>query len=100
MIKIGEYSKLTIIRERDQGIYLADQDGDDSYQFGAAFPGLLGDGVGVYYAQDFADNEMIEGYLSAKINKYWTLTPSVIYGNPDGGANDGLYGVVRSRFKF
>ena len=29
MIKIGEYSKLTIIRERDQGIYLADQDGDE-----------------------------------------------------------------------
>ena len=29
MIKIGEYSKLKIIRERDQGIYLADQDGDE-----------------------------------------------------------------------
>ncbi|MBT9311177.1 iron uptake porin [Leptothoe kymatousa] len=82
------------------GGYYADQDGDDSYQFGAALPGLLGDGVGIYYAQDFADNETIEGYMSAKINKYWTLTPSVIYGNPDGGDNDSLYGVIRSRFKF
>ncbi|MBT9311176.1 iron uptake porin [Leptothoe kymatousa] len=80
--------------------YYADQDGDDSYQFGAALPNLLGDGVGIYYTQDFDDNEVIEGYMSAKINKYWTLTPSVIYGNPDGGDNDGLYGVVRSTFKF
>lgn len=29
MIKIGEFSKLTIIRERDQGIYLVDDEGDE-----------------------------------------------------------------------
>ena len=29
MIKIGEFSRLTIIRERDQGLYLADDDGDE-----------------------------------------------------------------------
>ncbi|MEA5462776.1 iron uptake porin [Leptothoe sp. PORK10 BA2] len=83
------------------GGYYADQDGDDSYQFGAAIPSLLGGGAaGVYYAEDFDDDSVIEGYYSAKINKYWTLTPAVIYGDPDGGGNDSLYGVIRSTFNF
>ena len=52
------------------------------------------------YAQDFDENEMIEGYYNAEINKYWTLTPAVIYGNLDGDGNDSLYGAIRSTFKF
>ena len=83
------------------GGYYADQDGDESFQFGAAFPDVLGGGsVGAYYAQDFDDNEVIEGYYTANVNKFWTLTPAVVYGDFDGDDNDALYGVIRSTFKF
>ncbi len=77
------------------GGYFADQDGDESFQFGAAFGGF-----GAYYAQDFDEDEVIEAYYNAKINKYWSLTPAVVYGNLDGDDNDSLYGVIRSTFKF
>ncbi|MEA5462777.1 iron uptake porin [Leptothoe sp. PORK10 BA2] len=83
------------------GGYYADQDGDSSFQFGAAVPSFLGgSAAGVYYAEDFDNDSVIEGYYSAEINKYWTLTPAVIYGDLDGDDNDSLYGVIRSTFNF
>ena len=83
------------------GGYFADQDGDSSFMGGVAVSDFLGTGnaAGVYYSEDFDDGETAEAYYSMKINKYWTLTPSVIYGEPDG-MDDSLYGVIRSRFNF
>ena len=83
------------------GGYYADQDGDESFQFGVAFSDVLGGGdLGAYYSEDFDDNEVLEGYYSAKINEFWTVTPAVVYGNLDGNDNDALYGVIRSTFSF
>ena len=83
------------------GGFYADQDGDESWQAGVAVSDFLGtgNGAGIYYAQDFDDNEVAEAYYSMKINKYWTLTPAVIYGELDG-EDDALYGAIRSTFKF
>ena len=83
------------------GGYYADQDGDESWQAGVAVSDFLGTGnaAGIYYVEDFDDAEVAEAYYSMKINKYWTLTPALIYGEPDGG-DDSLYGAIRSTFKF
>ncbi|EKV03755.1 'Carbohydrate-selective porin, OprB family',S-layer domain containing protein [Leptolyngbya sp. PCC 7375] len=83
------------------GGYFADQDGDESWQAGVAFGDFLGTGnaAGVYYSEDFDDNEVAEAYYSVQVNKYWTLTPAVIYGELDGD-DDSLYGAIRSTFKF
>ncbi|MBT9316950.1 iron uptake porin [Leptothoe spongobia] len=81
--------------------YYADQDGDESWQAGIAVSDFLGTGnaAGIYYTQDFDEDEVAEAYYAMKINKYWTLTPAVIYGEPNG-ADDALYGAIRSTFKF
>ena len=83
------------------GGYYADQDGDDSWQAGIAVSDLLGtgNGAGIYYSQDFDENEVAEAYYSMKINKYWSLTPALIYGELDGN-DDTFYGAIRSTFKF
>ncbi|MDV3347580.1 iron uptake porin [Leptothoe sp. LEGE 181152] len=83
------------------GGYFADQDGDESWQAGVAFGDFLGTGnaAGVYYSEDFDDNEVAEAYYSVQVNKYWTLTPAVIYGELDGD-DDSLYGAIRSTFSF
>lgn len=83
------------------GGYYADQDGDESWQGGIAVTDFLGTGnaAGIYYTEDFDDSEVAEAYYSMKVNKYWTLTPAVIYGEPNGG-DDSLYGAIRSTFNF
>ena len=84
------------------GGYYADQDGDESWQAGVAVSNLLGTGnaAGVYYVEDFNDDETAEAYYSMKINEYWTLTPAVIYGEFDATGDESWYGVIRSRFNF
>ncbi|MEM7796665.1 MAG: iron uptake porin [Cyanobacteria bacterium P01_C01_bin.118] len=81
--------------------YYADQDGDDSWMGGIAVSDFLGTGnaAGIYYTQSFDETEVAEAYYSMKINEYWTLTPAVIYGEPNG-ADDSIYGAVRSTFSF
>ncbi|MEM7066952.1 MAG: iron uptake porin [Cyanobacteria bacterium P01_B01_bin.77] len=81
--------------------YYADRDGDDSWQAGIAVSDLLGTGnaAGIYYTEDFDEGEVAEAYYSMKVNEYWTLTPAVIYGEPNGG-DDSLYGAIRSTFNF
>ena len=81
--------------------FYADQDGDESWQAGVAVSDFLGTGnaAGIYYTQNFDDDEVAEAYYSMKINKYWTLTPAVIYGEPNG-EDDSIYGAVRSTFSF
>ncbi|MEO0396346.1 MAG: iron uptake porin [Cyanobacteria bacterium P01_A01_bin.137] len=83
------------------GGYFADQDGDSSFMGGVAVSDFLGTGnaAGVYYVEDFDDNEVAEAYYSMKINKYWSLTPAVIYGELDDN-DDAFYGVIRSTFSF
>ncbi|MEL6230103.1 MAG: porin, partial [Cyanobacteria bacterium J06627_3] len=83
------------------GGYFADQDGDSSFMGGVAVSDFLGTGnaAGIYYVEDFDDNEVAEAYYSMKINKYWSLTPAVIYGELDD-EDDAFYGVIRSTFKF
>ncbi|ESA36740.1 cyanobacterial porin [Leptolyngbya sp. Heron Island J] len=84
------------------GGYYADQDGDESWQAGVAVSNLLGTGnaAGVYYVEDFNDDETAEAYYSMQINEYWTLTPAVIYGQFDATGDESWYGAIRSRFKF
>ncbi len=83
------------------GGYYADQDGDESWQVGVAVSDFLGTGnaAGIYYVEDFDDDEVAEAYYSMQINEYWSLTPAVIYGELDGG-DDAFYGAIRSTFKF
>lgn len=83
------------------GGYYADQDGDESWQGGIAVSDFLGTGnaAGIYYVEDFDDNEVAEAYYSMKVNKYWTLTPAVLYGDLDG-SDDTFYGAIRSTFRF
>ena len=83
------------------GGYFADKDGDESWMAGVAVSDFLGTGnaAGLYYSEDFDDGETAEAYYAVKVNKFWTLTPAVIYGEPDGD-DDSLYGVIRSRFNF
>ena len=84
------------------GGYYADQDGDESWQAGVAVPDFLGTGnaAGIYYVEDFDDDEVAEAYYSMKVNKYWTLTPAVIYGEFDATGDESWYGAIRSTFNF
>ncbi|MEM6256052.1 MAG: iron uptake porin [Cyanobacteria bacterium P01_D01_bin.156] len=83
------------------GGYYADQDGDDSWQAGVAVSDFLGTGnaAGLYYTQAFDETETAEAYYSMKINKFWTLTPAFVYNDTDT-AEEEIFGVIRSRFKF
>jgi hypothetical protein len=83
------------------GGYYADQDGDDSWMGGVAVSDFLGTGnaAGIYYVEDFDSNEVAEAYYSMAINKYWSLTPALIYGELQGN-DDAFYGVIRSTFNF
>ena len=83
--------------------------GDDStWQIGFAVPDLFIEGAqfGVYYADLFSvaageDPYMIEGYYSIPVNEFFTLTPALIYGDLDTGANtDNFYGAIRATFSF
>ena len=83
------------------GGFYADQDGDESWMGGVAVSDFLGTGnaAGVYYTQDFDDNEVAEAYYSVQINEFWSLTPAVLYGELDD-EDDAFYGVIRSTFSF
>ncbi|MGD1953403.1 MAG: iron uptake porin [Leptolyngbyaceae cyanobacterium] len=84
------------------GGFYADQDGDESWMGGVAVSDFLGTGnaAGVYYTQDFDDNEVAEAYYSVQINEFWSLTPAVLYGELDDDDEDAFYGVIRSTFSF
>lgn len=84
------------------GGYYADSDGDESWMAGVAVSDFLGTGnaAGVYYVEDFDDNEVAEAYYSVAVNEYWTLTPAVLYGELDANDDDSIYGVIRSTFRF
>ena len=84
------------------GGYFADQDGDESWMGGVAVSDFLGTGnaAGIYYTEDFDDNEVAEAYYSVKINEFWTLTPAVLYGELDDDDDETFYGVIRSTFSF
>ena len=82
------------------GGYYADQDGDESWQAGVALDSFLGgSAAGAYIGEDFDDTFVAEAYYSLPVNKYWSLTPAVLYADPDG-SSDELYGVIRSTFNF
>jgi hypothetical protein len=48
------------------------------------------------------DPYMIEGYYEFPVNEFLTITPALIYGDPDTGAvdDDNFYGAIRATFSF
>ncbi|ESA36741.1 carbohydrate-selective porin [Leptolyngbya sp. Heron Island J] len=83
------------------GGYFADQDGDESWMGGVAFTDFLGTGssAGAYIGEDFDDNLAVEGYYSIEVNEFWSLTPAVLFSDPDDG-DENIFGVIRSTFSF
>lgn len=83
------------------GGYFADSDGDESWMGGVAFTDFLGTGssAGAYIGEDFEDNLAIEGYYNIEVNKFWSLTPAVLFSDPDEG-DENFFGVIRSTFSF
>ena len=82
------------------GGYYADQDGDESWQGGIAVNDFFGSSsAGAYIGEDFDDDFIAEAYFSVDVNQYWSLTPAVLYVDPDGDDEE-IYGVIRSTFSF
>jgi Carbohydrate-selective porin, OprB family/S-layer homology domain len=76
---------------------------EDSWQIGAAFPSFLGTGneFGVYGGENLAGTFIAEGYYEIGVNEFLTITPAVLYGDPNvAGTDSELYGVVRTTFRF
>ncbi|MBE9068611.1 iron uptake porin [Leptolyngbya cf. ectocarpi LEGE 11479] len=75
---------------------------DASWQTDSTASDFLGTGnaAGIYYVEEFDNNEVAEEYYSIKINTYWPLTPSVLYGEFDVEGDDIIYGIIRSTFRF
>jgi Carbohydrate-selective porin, OprB family/S-layer homology domain len=73
----------------------------DSWQAGISVPNFLGQNrtFGAYIGQDFDDDITAEGYYDMKINNFFSLTPAVLYVDPDG-ADSELYGVIRTTLRF
>ena len=103
------------------GGYYAFIEGDDGageqeeWQVGISIPDFLSPGneLGIYGGDAFdednapfnfdSDPIIIEAFYAMKLNKYLTITPAVIYADPDGvDGNDeeGVIGVLRTTFKF
>lgn len=87
----------------------------EEWQVGISVPDFLAPGneLGIYGGDAFdednapfnfdADPIIIEAFYAMKLNKYLTITPAVIYADPDGvDGNDeeGVIGVIRTTFKF
>jgi Carbohydrate-selective porin, OprB family/S-layer homology domain len=86
------------------GGYYASVDGagfEDSWQIGAAFPSFLGTGneFGVYGGEDLDGDFIAEGYYEVGVNEFLTITPAILYGDPNAGDSE-FYGVVRTTFRF
>ncbi|EKV03697.1 'Carbohydrate-selective porin, OprB family',S-layer domain containing protein [Leptolyngbya sp. PCC 7375] len=88
-------------------------DDQEEWQVGISVPDFLAPGneLGVYggvaFDNDVANFEddpvIIEGFYAIKLNKFITVTPAVIYADPDGvdgNDEDGWIGVLRTTFKF
>ena len=103
------------------GGYYAFIEGEDNlgdqeeWQVGISVPNFLAPGneLGIYGGDAFdednaplnfdADPIIIEAFYAMKLNKFLTITPAVIYADPDGvdgNDEDGLIGVLRTTFKF
>ena len=101
------------------GGYYAFIEGEDGFgeqeewQVGISVPDFLASGneLGIYGGDAFdrstvsfdSDAIIIEAFYAMKLNKYLTITPAVIYGDPDGVDGDdeeGVIGVIRTTFKF
>jgi Carbohydrate-selective porin, OprB family/S-layer homology domain len=88
--------------------FFDDDNRSDEWQLGIAVPDFLVDGstLGIYGGQPSAatgrDPFIVEGYYDLKISKYLSITPAIIYGDPNNnvGDDDGIYGVVRTTFRF
>ncbi|NEQ55482.1 MAG: iron uptake porin [Leptolyngbya sp. SIO3F4] len=87
----------------------------EEWQVGISVPDFLAPGneLGIYGGDAFdednapfnfdSDPIIIEAFYAMKLNKYLTITPAVIYADPDGvDGNDeeGVIGVIRTTFKF
>lgn len=87
----------------------------EEWQVGISIPNFLSPGneLGIYGGDAFdgdsaplnfdADPMIVEMFYAIKANEYLTITPALIYANPDGvdgNTEDGLLGVLRTSFKF
>ncbi len=87
----------------------------EEWQVGIAVNDFLAPGnqLGIYGGDAFdednapfnfdSDAVIIEGYYAMKLNKYLTITPALIYADPDGvdgNTEEGFIGVLRTTFKF
>ncbi len=82
-------------------------DDDFSWMAGAGLQDLVFEGseFGVYYADlpDYGDNDpqMVEAYLGIPVSQFLTITPAIIYGDLNEGADtDQWYGALRATFSF
>ncbi|MEM9976709.1 MAG: iron uptake porin [Cyanobacteria bacterium P01_D01_bin.2] len=103
------------------GGYYAFIEGDDGageqeeWQIGISIPDFLAEGneLGIYGGDAFdednapfnfdSDPIIIEAFYAMKLSKYLSITPALIYADPDGvDGNDeeGFIGVLRTTFKF
>lgn len=88
--------------------FIEDDAGDsDEWQVGTLVPDLFapGNDLGIYGGvQSSPDSNpvIIEGFYTVNFSEFFTITPAVLYGDLDTGAGDdeGVYGVVRTTFKF
>ncbi|MEM8809867.1 MAG: iron uptake porin [Cyanobacteria bacterium P01_G01_bin.38] len=87
--------------------FIEDDAGDsDEWQVGISVPDFLaaGNELGIYGGVDSDPDDdpvIIEGYYEIGVNEFMTITPAVIYGDLDtGGDDDGIYGVIRTTFRF
>jgi Carbohydrate-selective porin, OprB family/S-layer homology domain len=73
----------------------------DSWQAGISVPNFIGKDrtFGAYVGQDFDDDITAEGYYDMKINKFFSITPAILYVDPNG-ADSEFYGVVRTTIRF
>ncbi|MEM0981216.1 MAG: iron uptake porin [Cyanobacteria bacterium P01_H01_bin.58] len=83
-----------------------DDDDDSTWQVGFAVPDLFIEGTqfGVYYANLFDTDDdpyMIEGYYEIPVSNFLTITPALIYGDPDTtGDTEAFYGAIRATFSY
>ncbi len=88
--------------------FIEDEAGNsDEWQVGISVPDFLSanNNLGIYggVQSDPDTNPLIvEGFYAIAVSNFVTVTPAVIYGDLDTEASDssGLYGVVRTTFKF
>ncbi|MEL6602518.1 MAG: iron uptake porin [Cyanobacteria bacterium J06614_10] len=88
--------------------FIEDDAGDsDEWQIGTLVPDLFvpGNDLGIYGGVQSSPNSnpvIIEGFYTVNVSEFFTVTPAILYGDLDTGADDdeGVYGVIRTTFKF